>query len=66
MRRNAIILKCDWSRDPEWSDDFYSWLKTNSRSYISVEKEISQILRYNWKMLSDKEFKIIPVYLHAE
>ena len=31
VRRNAVILKCDWPKNPDWSWEFYSWLKKNSR-----------------------------------
>jgi F-box protein 39 len=63
VRRNAIIQKCDWPRNPEWSDDFYEWLKNSARSYDSTEKEISQILGYRWTMLCDKTFKEIKIHL---
>lgn len=57
IRGNAVILRCDWRQNPEWSDEFYLWLKTNSRSYELVEKEIGQILGRKWKFLTDKEFR---------
>ncbi len=31
VRRNAVILRCDWPRNPEWSLEFYSWLRKSSR-----------------------------------
>jgi hypothetical protein len=31
VRRNAVILKCDWPRNPDWSSEFYDWLKRSSR-----------------------------------
>lgn len=49
---------------PEWSEEFYSWLKMNSKSYKSVEKEVSQILGYRWKLLTDQEFQNLDVNLH--
>jgi F-box protein 39 len=63
VRRNAIVQKCDWPRNPEWTEDFYEWLKIASRSYESTEKEISQILGYRWTMFSDKSFKQIKIHL---
>ncbi|GLV34387.1 uncharacterized protein CBL_00314 [Carabus blaptoides fortunei] len=65
VRRNAVILRCDWPRNPEWSDEFYTWLKVNSRSYDLTEMEVSQVLGFNWKMLSDREFRFISVDMHA-
>lgn len=64
VRRNAVIKRCDWPQSPEWSDDFYQWLKLNSKSYDFVEKQVSDILGYKWHMLSDKEFKILNVNLY--
>lgn len=61
VRKNAVIIKSDWPKSHEWSDEFYSWLKTASRKYKYVEKEVSAILGYRWKMLSDKEFKNIHI-----
>lgn len=31
VRRNAIVLKCDWPKNPNWEDTFYQWLKVSSR-----------------------------------
>lgn len=59
-----MVQKCDWPKSPEWSEEFYSWLKFNSRSYDLVEKEVSQMFGYNWKFLSDKAFKMLEVNLH--
>ncbi|XP_019881787.1 uncharacterized protein LOC109609546 isoform X2 [Aethina tumida] len=56
IRKNAVIIKSEWPQSPEWSDEFYLWLKINSRSYELVEKEVSQIVGYEWKFLSDKEY----------
>lgn len=56
VRRNAVILRSDWPKNPEWSDDLYRWIKTTSRSYETTEKAVSAILGYKWKMLTDKEF----------
>ncbi|KAF6206845.1 hypothetical protein GE061_018081 [Apolygus lucorum] len=56
VRRNAVILKCDWPCNPIWEDDYFNWLKKSSRSYEETENEVSRILGFRWKMLSDKEF----------
>lgn len=60
------MKKCDWPQSPEWSDEFYEWLKFNSRSYVLVEKEVSQMLGYNWQMQTDKQFKNLQINLHDE
>ena len=31
VRRNAIVLKCEWPKSPDWSWDFFKWLRKNSR-----------------------------------
>ncbi|XP_060527532.1 uncharacterized protein LOC132702781 [Cylas formicarius] len=64
VRGNGTILKCEWTRNPDWSDEFYAWLKSTSKSYDAVEKEISQILGYRWRFLSDKEFKRLKCDVH--
>ncbi|KAJ8941226.1 hypothetical protein NQ318_015658 [Aromia moschata] len=64
IRGNAVIIKTDWKQGPGWTDEFYSWLKIHSRSYELVEKEVSQILGYKWKFLTDKEFKMLKINLH--
>ena len=63
VRRNAIVQKCDWPKNSEWTEEFFEWLKTASRSYDSTEKEITQILGYKWTMLCDKSFKDIKIHL---
>ena len=50
IRRNAIILRCDWPRSPDWSAEFYSWLRRSSRSYADLEREVSQILGFRWSV----------------
>ncbi|XP_066992680.1 uncharacterized protein [Anabrus simplex] len=64
VRRNAVILECDWPWSPEWSPEFYQWLRSSSRSYEATEKEVSQILGYSWTMLSDRQFKLTRIDLH--
>lgn len=64
VRRNAVILKSgEWPQNPDWSDDFYEWLKRSSRSYEATEREISQILGYKWSMLNDQQFKKVEIHL---
>lgn len=64
VRGNAVIIKTDWKQGSDWTDEFYSWLKVNSRSYALVENEVSQILGYKWRFLTDKEFMRLNVNLH--
>lgn len=64
IRGNAVIIRSDWKQSADWEDEFFFWLKTNSRSYALVEKEISQILGYKWKFMTDKEFKLLDINLH--
>ena len=40
-----------------WSPEHYQWIKENSRSYESTEKEVSRILNYRWHMLTEREFR---------
>jgi F-box protein 39 len=61
VRKNAVILRCDWPKNPEWTTDFYDWLRMASKSYEATEREVSQLLGYRWTMLPDKLFKQISV-----
>ncbi|KAJ4439641.1 hypothetical protein ANN_07769 [Periplaneta americana] len=64
VRRNAVILRCDWPQSPDWTHEFYQWLRSASRSYDATEKEVSQILGHTWYMLSDQQFKLTHINLH--
>ena len=61
VRRNAVILKCDWPKNPDWSEGFYQWLRFISKSYEATEKEVSNILGFRWIMLPDKLFRNLYV-----
>ncbi|XP_063227639.1 uncharacterized protein LOC134533865 [Bacillus rossius redtenbacheri] len=65
VRRNAVVLRRDWPRNPEWGADFALWLHTASRSYPATEQEVSRMMGRPWTMLSDKQFKMTRVNLHA-
>ncbi|GIY85740.1 f-box domain-containing protein [Caerostris darwini] len=56
VRRNGLIMKCDWPYNPEWTETFYSWLKTTSSSIERTKEEVSRILEYKWQPLTDEEF----------
>lgn len=56
IRKNAVILRCDWPISPEWTKEYRRWLKSTSQSYTATEKEIGKILGKPWKMFSDKDF----------
>ncbi|KAJ6647067.1 F-box/LRR-repeat protein 3 [Pseudolycoriella hygida] len=57
VRRNAVIIRCEWPWNPEWSEEFYQWLKTTSKSYDRTEEEVSKIFGRSWTMLTDKQFR---------
>ncbi|XP_014244110.1 uncharacterized protein LOC106663639 isoform X2 [Cimex lectularius] len=64
VRRNAVILRCDWPRNPSWDSSYYSWLRNGASSYDQTEKEVSKCFGYKWQMLSDKEFKKLDIRLY--
>lgn len=66
VRQNGIILKCDWPKSPDWSEEFYAWLKRTSKSYKDMETEVSQILGFRWYALTDKQFKLTHVNLNYQ
>lgn len=55
VRRNAVLLRCDWPME-DWDDDFRNMLKRTCKSYDLVEREISRLLGYTWTMMSDAAF----------
>uniref|UniRef100_T1IND8 F-box domain-containing protein n=1 Tax=Strigamia maritima TaxID=126957 RepID=T1IND8_STRMM len=61
VRRNAMIKRADWPRSPDWSSDFFSWLKQTACSYELVQKEVSRLLGVNWTPLSDFQFKSLQI-----
>ncbi|XP_035209865.1 uncharacterized protein LOC118184320 isoform X2 [Stegodyphus dumicola] len=61
VRRNAFIRKCDWPHNPEWTDTFYSWLRTTSGSYEKTAQEVSRMLGCKWLPLSDEEFQRLKI-----
>lgn len=67
VRRNVVLKRCDrdWSRILDWSPEHQEWIRVNSRSYESTEREVSKILRYRWHMLSEKEFKEQTINMHT-
>lgn len=66
VRRNAVILRCDWSRQNDWSEEFYQWLRKSSMSYEIVEEEIALSLGLEkWTMFSDKDFKRMSSQLYS-
>jgi len=66
VRKNAIILKCDWKQKEVWSDEFHSWLRRSSRSHADMEKEVSQVLGFRWYALNDKQFKLTSINLNFQ
>lgn len=66
VRRFAVIIRCDWPKNPEWSEEYYNWLKISSKSYELVEKEVSDILKQNWSFMSDKEYKKIDINVRSD
>ncbi|XP_063610976.1 uncharacterized protein LOC134784757 isoform X1 [Penaeus indicus] len=63
VRRNAILLKADWPMNPDWTFEFYDWLRRSARSYDAMEREVSQILGYRWQALTDKQYKNLQLDL---
>ncbi len=41
VRRNAVVLKCDWPRNPEWDSTFYEWLRRSSRFATNIMGKLS-------------------------
>ncbi|KAI0218111.1 hypothetical protein LSAT2_030163 [Lamellibrachia satsuma] len=62
VRRNAVLLRCDWPlTSQDWDDAFRNMLKRTCKSYDLVEREISRLLGYTWTMMSDAAFKRLDI-----
>ena len=60
VRQNALILKSDWPKSLEWTQEFSSWLHATSKSYSKTTEEIRKMFGWEdrfWSPLTDKEFK---------
>lgn len=64
VRKNAIVKKCDWPQNVDWTDDFYVWLRQTSQSYDIVYHEVSRMLGIAWEPLTDKQFKAFVLGEH--
>lgn len=56
VRKNAVILRCDWTKESGWKQGFFQWLRAASASYEETEREISKLLGQRWNLLTDREF----------
>lgn len=58
VRKNVVLKKCDadWLNIVDWSDDHKKWIKDTCKSYEKTEQEVSRLLGYRWRMLTEKEF----------
>nr|XP_029731265.1 uncharacterized protein LOC109410568 [Aedes albopictus] len=66
VRRNQLVEECEWPQNPDWTDEFFQWLKSASQTIESTEKEISQILQSDWKSLSDEHFQKTSLTKHVD
>lgn len=61
VRRNAVLRRVDWPPTPEWSQEFFQWLKVASRNYDAFHEEMSLLMGKRWTTLSDLDFKKLEV-----
>ena len=67
VRRNALLLRADWPRSLEWTEDYYNWLKITSRSYEATQEEVCRQLKQpEWQALSDQQFKVLKVNVELD
>ncbi|KAG8223290.1 hypothetical protein J437_LFUL001164 [Ladona fulva] len=64
VRRNAVLLRCDWPKSAMQDDDNY--LLSLATSYESTEKAVSTILGQKWSFMSDRQFKNVCIELHRK
>lgn len=56
VRRNALVKRFDWPRRSDWDAVYYDWLKRASRSYDETQREVAELLNYDFHFLSDRQF----------
>lgn len=67
VRRSQLVEECDWPKNPDWTDEYYQWLRVSSASVEATEREISQILEVeNWRALSDEHYKMTSLTKHVD
>lgn len=67
VRRNALLLRADWPKSLNWTEDYYKWLKTTARSYEATEEEVARELdQPEWRAMSDQEFKALKINVEYE
>lgn len=67
VRRNALLLRADWPRNLEWTEEYFNWLKNTSRSYESTQVEVShQLKQPDWQALNDQQFKALKVNVELD
>uniref|UniRef100_A0A182IL67 Uncharacterized protein n=1 Tax=Anopheles atroparvus TaxID=41427 RepID=A0A182IL67_ANOAO len=66
INRGQVKVGCDWPRNPEWTDEFYQWLQTASRTMEATEREVSRILDLpSWHLLSEDHFQMASLTRHV-
>lgn len=67
VRRNALLLRADWPRSLEWTEDYFNWLKITSKSYEATQVEVChQLQQPEWQALSDQQFKVLKVNVEVD
>ncbi|XP_071444096.1 uncharacterized protein [Hetaerina americana] len=64
IRRNAVLLRCDWPSATMHNEEEYALLKSRARSYEATEQAVSQCLGKPWRLLTDRQFKLFSLDLH--
>jgi len=61
VRRNALILKCDYRHhNLELDVGAIEWIQANSKSYEKMTREVATLIgQWDWKPLTDAKFKEI-------
>lgn len=58
-------MKCDWPKNPDWTNEFYHWLKNASKKPHVTEMEVSQMLGYDFRFLADDAFEYLNLNVRS-
>ena len=50
---DQISLEYDWTPRPEWTPQFVTWLRQSGSTMDALEREVSQLLGYEWKVITE-------------
>ena len=62
---DQMSLEYDWTTRPEWSPQFVSWLRSSGSTMDTLEREVSQLLGYEWKVITESNmWRVVEYFIN--